>query len=250
MIVYPAIDIYKKDIVRLRHGDFEQVTQYTDSPLSRANMVKNAGGEHLHVIDLSGAKSGLQTFSQDLLTELSATKLKIQTGGGIRTKEDIQSRLDWGCARVIIGSKAVDSPGWTLEQIKYFGGDKIVLAFDLKKENNKWQVHTHGWQQRRSIDWQLLVDRYYKQGLKHLLMTDIGRDGALEGPSWELYADVQQLWPDIQLQVSGGVANIQDIKHAYNLGYAGLICGRAWYEDKVDIKQAIELTNMEIAYGS
>jgi phosphoribosylformimino-5-aminoimidazole carboxamide ribotide isomerase len=250
MIVYPAIDIYEKDIVRLRHGDFDQVTQYSDSPLSRANMVKDAGGNHVHVIDLSGAKSGEQTFSQDLLSELSATKLQIQTGGGIRARSDIQHRLDWGCSRVIIGSKAVESPNWTTEQIKYFGADKIILAFDLKKEDNQWQVHTNGWQQRCTVDWQSLIDSYYNQGLKHLLMTDIGRDGALEGPSWSLYADVQRMWPDIQLQVSGGVANIQDVQQAYNLGYAGLICGRAWYENKLDIKQAIALTNMESTYGS
>jgi len=211
MEILPAIDLRHGKCIRLLQGQFDKQTVYHDDPLSVAEKYLAQGAKWLHVVDLDSAKG---EANQDSIIQrlIRDSKLSIQIGGGIRSYERVKKLLNLGAARVVIGSLAVTQPGLVSQWLDEFGNDKIVLALDIVF-NAKQQacVATHGWLKTSAQQLSEIVYRYQTSGLRHVLCTDISRDGTLTGPNLELYVSLQKQFPDIAWQASGGVSHLADL---------------------------------------
>ena len=239
MLIYPAIDLKAGVCVRLMHGRFDQVTRYDEHPAARLAAFVAEGAEWIHVVDLDGAEAG-QAVQHQLIGDLvRAIDVKIQSGGGVRSRDDVAKLLDSGVTRVVIGSLAVTRPddvaGWLAE----FGAERITLALDVKLEDGVPVPALKGWTQSSGVDLWTALDRYPEGLARHLLVTDVGRDGALTGPNLELLAEVRLRRPDLALQASGGVSSLEDLKAVRAMGCDGAIVGRALYEDRFTLTEAI-----------
>ena len=240
MIVYPAIDLRDGVCVRLMHGRFDAVTRYDDAPAARLAAFAAAGATWAHIVDLDGAEAG-RAVQHALIGELAAAiDIRIQSGGGVRSADDVQRLLDAGVNRVVVGSLAVSDPdavsGWLLR----FGADRITLAIDVKADGDRYVPALKGWTEAADVDLWAALDRYPPGAAKHLLVTDVGRDGALTGPNLDLLAEIHQRRPDLWLQASGGVADLSDLTGARSVGASGAIVGRALYEGRFTVEQALE----------
>lgn len=240
MIIYPAIDLKNGQCVRLKQGDFDQATIYESDPVRQAEKFAAAGAEWLHVVDLDGAKAG-EMLQFDLIARVAkSTRLKIQVGGGLRSEKTVKKLLDAGIARVVIGSLAVKNRNTVQAWLREFGGDKIILAFDIRYHDGEPEILTHGWQSgSQQLLWDTL-EAYDGSGLKSVLCTDVSRDGMLEGTNNALYAAMRERWPGIDVLASGGVSNLQDLLDLARLGASGAIVGKAIYEGRVDLADAIK----------
>jgi phosphoribosylformimino-5-aminoimidazole carboxamide ribotide isomerase len=239
-MIIPAIDLIDGKVVRLYQGDYEQTTEYTVDPISVVNQYADDGAQWLHIVDLTGAKDTSKR-QLSLISDMVATKrMKFQSGGGVRTKSDVEGLLKAGVERVVIGSLAVTQPEVVEQWMVEFGPEHIVLALDINidDEGNKF-VATHGWQKDSGVSIESLIQRYSKVGLRHVLCTDISRDGTLQGANDSLYAEVAALFPDVQWQASGGIGNLNDIEVLKPTKVAGVILGRALLEGKFTVKEAI-----------
>ncbi|MGH8051772.1 MAG: 1-(5-phosphoribosyl)-5-[(5-phosphoribosylamino)methylideneamino]imidazole-4-carboxamide isomerase [Arenimonas sp.] len=238
--IYPAIDIREGRVVRLLQGDYAQETAYSDNPLEVAKNYRNAGAEWLHLVDLDAAKVGSYTLLEIAGFMQNALGLKIQSGGGIRSKNDIEWLLDAGMNRVVVGTLAVNSPERVSECIQQFGADRITVALDTRQdENGEWQLPVKGWTEKSEKNLFGMLDFYRQCGLRHLLCTDIARDGMLSGLNNELYGEIAKRYPDISVQASGGVKTLQDIRDAKVAGAGGAILGRALLEGRFSLQEAI-----------
>ena len=239
MLIYPAIDLKAGVCVRLMHGKFDQVTQYDEQPAARLAAFVAEGAEWIHVVDLDGAEAG-QAMQHELIGELAkAIDVKIQSGGGVRSRDDVSKLLASGVDRVVIGSLAVTRPDEVAEWLAEFGPERITLALDVKLENGVPVPALKGWTQSSGLDLWTALDRYPKGAAKHVLVTDVGRDGALTGPNLELLAEIRRRRPDLVLQASGGVSSLDDLIAVKALGCNGAIVGRALYENRVTLPEAI-----------
>lgn len=239
MIVYPAIDLRHGKCVRLSQGRFDRATTYADDPLAVARDFATAGAQWLHVVDLDGAKDG-NAAQTDLIRRIAADSgLKVQTGGGIRSEDQINGYLGGGIARVVIGSLALTNPGLVATWLDRFGRDRIVLAFDVRPDDRGWHVTTHGWQKDSGKTLFEVIDEYGAAYLRHLLCTDVARDGLLGGPNVGLYREVHALYPKLAVQASGGVASLDDLRALKVAGAAGAIVGKALYEGRFTLAEAL-----------
>ncbi|MFA6279381.1 MAG: 1-(5-phosphoribosyl)-5-[(5-phosphoribosylamino)methylideneamino]imidazole-4-carboxamide isomerase [Bdellovibrionales bacterium] len=243
MILFPAIDLKDGACVRLAQGDFDAATHYAFDPVAQAKTFEDAGATWLHVVDLDGAKAGcVQQLS--LITAITQqTALKVQVGGGIRRKEDITALLATGAARVIIGSLAIKQPALVRAWLDKFGGDKIVLAFDvLLNTTGLPEVVTEGWQEGSAHSLWNALDTYRGSDLKTILCTDVSRDGMMTGANRSLYAKIQQKRSDLFVLASGGVNTLDDVMALEAQRLGGAIIGKALYEGAIDLKAAIAAT--------
>ena len=238
--VYPAIDVREGRVVRLRQGDYADETRYGDDPLAFAMRYADAGARWLHLVDLDAAKAGGYTL-QPLLRDIAAnTGLEVQTGGGVRTRQDVAALLDAGASRVVIGSLAVRDPVSVLAWIGEFGSERITVALDTRRDaDGIWRLPVHGWTETASETLDDLLRRYADGGLKHLLCTDIDRDGMLSGPNIALYRDVCAAHPSLQLQASGGVRDVADVIAAREAGCSGAVLGKALLEGRLSLPEAL-----------
>jgi phosphoribosylformimino-5-aminoimidazole carboxamide ribotide isomerase len=240
MIVYPAIDLRGGVCVRLMHGRFDAVTRYDEDPAARLAAFAAAGADWAHIVDLDGAEAG-RAVQHGLIGELAAAiDIRIQSGGGVRSTDDVQSLLDAGVSRVVVGSLAVSDPQTVSGWLDRFGSDRITLAIDVKREEQRYVPALKGWTEAADVDLWTALDRYPPGEAKHLLVTDVGRDGALTGPNLDLLAEIRQRRPDLRLQASGGVAELSDLTGARSVGASGAIVGRALYEGRFTVEQALE----------
>jgi len=241
MQIYPAIDLLNGKCVRLYQGKFERETIYHDDPFEIAKQYLDEGATWMHVVDLDGAKDVAKN-QQSLVIELAQkTDLNIQAGGGIRSEEQIKTLLESGVSRVIIGSQAVREPAKVSKWIQSFGNEKIVLALDVKyAEDDKPYVAMEGWQQITDMMLFDLVEGYLESGLKHVICTDIDRDGTLIGPNAGLYLEFFERFPEIQVQASGGISSLSDLAVLRDLHASGVVIGRALYEKRFTLREAID----------
>ena len=240
MIVYPAIDLRGGVCVRLMHGRFDAVTRYDDDPAARLAAFRAAGADWAHIVDLDGAEAGRAT-QHALIGELAAAiDIRIQSGGGVRSTDDVRRLLDAGVSRVVVGSLAVSDPTTVSGWLSRFDLDRITLAIDVKADGDRYIPALKGWTEAADIDLWAALDRYPPGSAKHLLVTDVGRDGALTGPNLDLLAEIHQRRPDLWLQASGGVADVSDLTGARSVGASGAIVGRALYEGRFTLQQALE----------
>lgn len=238
--VYPAIDVREGRVVRLQQGDYARETTYGHDPLRAAVRYAAQGAQWLHLVDLDAAKAGGYTLSP-LLREICAfTGLQVQTGGGVRSRDDVFRILAAGASRVVVGSLAVQQPERVLEWVAEFGVERITVALDARQdEQGVWRLPVHGWTETAAATLDQLAVRFASGGLKHLLSTDIARDGMLSGPNAALYAHLQAIAPSLQVQASGGVRETADVAAAKKLGCAGIVLGRALLEGKLDLAEAL-----------
>lgn len=240
MIIYPAIDLKDGFAVRLMHGDFDQVTRYDDNPASRLATFAAEGAEWVHVVDLDGAKAG-QARQYELVGEMArAVDVNIQCGGGVRTEDDVKRLLDAGVTRVVVGSLAVTQSDQVLAWLDEFGPEAITLALDVKYEGGMPVPALKGWTQSAGVDLWTVLERYPSDLLTHVLMTDVSRDGALTGVNLDLLGEALRRRPDLRIQASGGVATLDDLKGARAIGCDGAITGRAIYEGRFTVAEAIK----------
>ncbi len=241
MIVYPAIDLRAGVCVRLMHGRFDQVTEYDAVPAARLAAFVAEGATWVHIVDLDGAEAG-RAMQHALIGELAGSlAVNIQSGGGVRTLSDVRSLLDAGVSRVVVGSQAVTQPDVVSAWLAEFGSDRLTLAFDVRVGDDGVPVPSlKGWTEAAGIDLWAALDRYPAGTLEHVLITDVGRDGALTGPNLELLAEVILRRPDLKVQASGGVSSLADLLAANAIGCDGAIVGRAIYEGRFSAAQAIE----------
>lgn len=241
MIVYPAIDLRGGRVVRLTEGRFDQETTYGDNPLATARTFATAGATWLHLVDLDGAKDPAKR--QTALVEKLAREsgLLVQTGGGIREEAQVTALLAAGAQRVIVGSVAAKEPARVRGWLARFGGGRIVLAPDVRiGPDGQARVAAAGWQEDTKLTLDKFIAQYLEAGLVHVLCTDIGRDGKLTGTNVALYAGLVKRFPALQVQASGGVASLDDLRAARKAGAAGAIIGRALYENKFTLTEALE----------
>jgi phosphoribosylformimino-5-aminoimidazole carboxamide ribotide isomerase len=231
--IIPAIDLHDGKCVRLYKGDFEKVTLYSDQPLEVARAYAALSVKDLHVVDLDGARTGSQMNARVVAGICAETPLDVQLGGGIREGARVRHWLENGVARCVVGSVAVEEPERVARWIDSFGADRIVLALDVTIDEQGPILATHGWTKSAGLSLWDLLDRYSSLGAKHLLCTDISRDGAMSGPNFDLYAEVLGRYPDIRLQASGGVRDIGDISRLRELGIPAAITGKAMLDGKI-----------------
>lgn len=194
----------------------------------------------MHLVDLDAAKAGGYTLAA-LLGQISRqTGLQVQTGGGVRSREDVACILDAGAARVVVGSLAVRDSATVIGWLQEFGTDRLTIALDTRQDAaGVWQLPVHGWTETAEATLDQLATQYAQAGLQHLLCTDIARDGMLSGPNMGLYAHLRALAPQLQVQVSGGARNLADVAAAKAAGCAGIVLGKALLEGHLDLKDAL-----------
>lgn len=240
-MIIPALDLINGQVVRLLQGDYGHKTAYNIDPVTQFASYRAQGAEWLHLVDLDGAKDSAQRQLPVIRRLLEATRAKIQVGGGIRSESDVIQLLEIGAERVVIGSLAVrDMPlvaGW----LQKYGPEHIVLALDVRIDAaGVKRVAVQGWQEDSQVALETLVEHFLAAGLKHVLCTDISRDGTLAGSNVQLYQDMVSQYPQIDWQSSGGIGGLADIAALRPTGVAGVIVGRALLEEKFTVTEAIQ----------
>lgn len=239
MIIYPAIDLRDGKCVRLYQGNYACETVYSDSPYDMAKQFLDKGATWLHLIDLDGAKKPCANQVSLIKELLRCVSIPMQVGGGIRTESQIDAYFAAGASRVIVGSLAIESPEIVETWLKKYGSERIVLAFDIIFEKATPCVMTQAWQKLNNISLFDVVERFSDSGAQHVLCTDIARDGALNGPNIDLYQQMIARFPKLNIQASGGISHLDDIRRLKEINVAGSITGRALYEKKFDLSEAL-----------
>lgn len=235
MKIIPAIDIIEGQCVRLSRGDYNQKTTYAATPVEMAKLYEEVGIKRIHVVDLDGAKAGHPCNLESLREIAGSTSLDIEWGGGIKCREHLEAVIDAGADHVIIGSLAVKQPVLMEEWLMEFGGDRIILGADLRDG----MVSVGGWLEDSSFTIDDLLERFLPYGLKEAIVTDISKDGMLQGPSTELYVDLAKRYPIIDFTVSGGISSMEDIRRLKNHGLDRVIVGKAIYEGRIKLNELI-----------
>jgi len=238
--VYPALDIREGRVVRLLQGDYAQQTTYGDDPLPRAKAFAAAGASWMHLVDLDAARAGGYTLAPLLSAIASESGLKVQTGGGIRRRDDVARLLDAGAARVVVGSVSVREPETVIGWLQAFGAERLTIALDARQaDDGRWLLPVHGWTETADVTLDVLAQRYAQAGMRHLLCTDIARDGMLSGPNIDLYRHLSNLLPGVAVQASGGVRSAADVADAKAVGCGGAILGKALLEGRMTLQEAL-----------
>ncbi|MCC3746702.1 1-(5-phosphoribosyl)-5-[(5-phosphoribosylamino)methylideneamino]imidazole-4-carboxamide isomerase [Rouxiella badensis] len=239
-MIIPALDLIEGSVVRLHQGDYGQQRDYGNSPLPRLQDYQAQGAEVLHLVDLTGAKDPAARQIPLLKQLVAGVSVPVQVGGGIRTEQDVEALLEAGVSRVVVGSTAVKNPEQVQQWFTRFGADALVLALDVRIDDagNK-NVAVSGWQENSDSTLEQVVEQFLPFGLKHVLCTDISRDGTLAGSNVELYREVCQRFPQVAFQASGGIGSLDDIAALRGTGVKGVIVGRALLDGKFNVTEAI-----------
>ena len=230
MKIIPAIDLLDGQAVRLQMGDYEKKTVYNTNPIEEATKFKAAGFTHIHVVDLNGAKSGKFENLPIIKRIISELGLSVQTGGGVRSADDIRLLLDAGLNGIICSSMAVKKPGEWLDAVKS-QPEKMILGLDLKDGKMAYG----GWLKTSDAPIEEFLNPMIEAGLQTVLSTDIARDGMLSGPNVEMYADLQKRFPQLKWIASGGVSSLEDLCTLKEKQLFGVVVGKAYYEGLIGL---------------
>ncbi|RMH48552.1 MAG: 1-(5-phosphoribosyl)-5-[(5-phosphoribosylamino)methylideneamino] imidazole-4-carboxamide isomerase [Gammaproteobacteria bacterium] len=238
-MIIPAIDLLNNVVVRLTQGRYHTPSYYDIDASQLARRYATEGAKMLHLVDLSGAKDAQARSTSGLLALTKSTDLAWQVGGGIRSADDIQQLLDHGVSRVVVGSMAIRHPELVVEWLMRFGADKIVLALDVRPtQDGRWLLPVDGWTTETNRELKECLAFYACVGVRHILCTDISRDGTAKGPNVELYRQLCHQYPDIRWQASGGVGSLEHIAQIAATGVAHLIVGKALLDGIFSFKEA------------
>ncbi|URJ31175.1 1-(5-phosphoribosyl)-5-[(5-phosphoribosylamino)methylideneamino]imidazole-4-carboxamide isomerase [Blochmannia endosymbiont of Camponotus sp.] len=240
-MIIPALDIINGKIVRLYQGSYHMKTNY-GNPVSLLRQYIRQGAKMIHLVDLTGAQNTAKKQSlliSQLIKEAHPSS-KIQIGGGIRNTTDIEFLIESGATRIVFGSVAITNPKMVKKWFKYFDPNHLVLAVDIRISPTKdRKIAIHGWQKETNLKLEQIIEEYYAIGLKHVLCTDISKDGTLLGSNISLYQSVCRSWPKISFQSSGGVYKLTEISKLRCAGVKAIIIGRAFLENKFTVAEAI-----------
>jgi len=238
MLTIPSIDLLNGQAVRLHKGSYEEVTVYNDSPLQQAREFKKAGFEHIHVVDLNGAKEGKFINLPHIKEIIEELEISVQTGGGIRKFEDVEMLLEAGLSKVICSSMAIKNEKDWLKSLKKFP-EQMILGMDLKDG----KIAYSGWLETADESVESFLSRMIEHGLQEVLCTDISKDGTLSGPNVELYKKLKSQFPEIKLIASGGVATVQDLQELEQAEMDAVVVGKAYYEHRISLEQMVEFNS-------
>ena len=239
LTLYPAIDLIDGRCVRLKHGDFAQKTQYPAKPEELAASYFQAGSEWLHLIDLDAAKSLGQQAQLPLIERIiQASGLKIQCGGGIQSSKRLKQLFALGMERAIVGSLCVKAPETVNKWLDDFGPERIVLALDIRYQEQEPCIALHGWQKTSQETLYSVLAQF--PSVRHVLCTDIEHDGTLSGPNFTLYRELRKRFPQIQVQASGGIAALSDLDQLQQDEISGAVLGKSLLEGRFGLKEALQ----------
>ena len=237
MRIIPAIDIIDGKCVRLTQGDYAQKKIYHENPLEVAQEFAGHGIQYLHLVDLDGAREG-KVVNWKVLERLAAkTDLKIDFGGGLKTENDLQTAFDCGARQITAGSIAVKNPEMVARWLEIYGPEKIILGADVKEG----KIAVSGWTETSDLDAETFIRDYLEKGIQYVVCTDISKDGMMEGPAFEYYADLCHTFRQMKLVASGGIRNIEDLEKLIGIGLDGAIIGKAIYEGAINLKDLEKL---------
>lgn len=236
--IIPAIDLRAGQVVRLAQGDYARQTTYANDPVALAASYAAAGARWLHVVDLDGAQAG-GLVNLPVIEALARTGLRVQAGGGVRGVADVHRLLDAGVERVVLGSVAIRDPNRVANWLERHGGERFTIALDTRWADDRWTLPSAGWTQAEARTLDELAPWYAAHGARHLLCTDIERDGMLAGFNLALYRHLADLAPGLAVQASGGVRSVDDVRAAQAAGARGVILGRALLEGRFTLAEAL-----------
>lgn len=236
MRIIPAIDIINGQCVRLSKGDYSTSKVYNTNPVEVAKQFEDAGIKYLHVVDLDGAKSKKIVNAKTLEQIATQTTLQIDFGGGIKNTVDMATAFNSGARQVTVGSIAATEPDLFLEWLSLYGSDKVILGADCKQR----KIMTQGWLNSADTDVLVFIQSYEQKGVKYSIVTDIEKDGMLNGPAIELYNEILSN-SRVKLIASGGLATVEELYALKKIGCEGVIIGKAIYEGKITLKELSEL---------
>jgi phosphoribosylformimino-5-aminoimidazole carboxamide ribotide isomerase len=239
MEIWPAIDLRGGKCVRLKQGDYAQETVYGDDPAEMARRWVIEGAEYLHLVDLDGARDGHWANRAAVQAIVRAVQVPCELGGGIRDEATITELLDLGVSRVVIGTKALKEPQWFVDMCRRWPG-RLALGIDAKNGF----VATDGWLETSSTSATALAQQYAREPLAAIIYTDIAKDGMLAGPNFTAMAEMQRA-VSLPVIASGGVTTADDVKRLAEIGMAGAILGRALYENRLTLREALENANVQ-----
>ncbi|MHC1704727.1 MAG: HisA/HisF-related TIM barrel protein [Tenuifilaceae bacterium] len=226
MLIIPAIDIIDGKCVRLQKGDYSLISRYENSPLEQAKYFEEMGYKNLHLVDLDGALLG-KPMNLNVLNDISLnTNLLVDYGGGLRTYEDTIAAFNAGASQVNLGTILISNPDFASEVLLRFGSKKLIASVDC----NNNEVKTHGWQSGSGLDIIQAIKSLLNSGFRNFTVTEISKDGMLEGPAFELYKTLKGTFPTINLRASGGVSSQDDINKLEKLNLEGVVVGKMFYE--------------------
>ncbi len=231
----PAIDLIDGRCVRLSQGDYDTKKEYGD-PVEMALRMEDMGVRRLHLVDLDGAKSRHVVNDRVLRDICRRTSLTVDFGGGIKTEDDLEKVFDAGAAMATAGSIAVTDPDSVGLWIERYGAERIVLGADVRDG----KISINGWKEDSALELMPFLEGYRRQGLQHVLCTDISKDGMLQGPNTALYKSIMAQWPDCRLIASGGVSSKEDIRALDEAGIPAVVFGKAIYEGRIDLASLIK----------
>ncbi|MBT2142834.1 MULTISPECIES: 1-(5-phosphoribosyl)-5-[(5-phosphoribosylamino)methylideneamino]imidazole-4-carboxamide isomerase [unclassified Rhodanobacter] len=234
----PAIDLRGGQVVRLKQGDYAQQTTYAADPRELARRYADAGARRLHLVDLDGARSG-RLDNLAVIRSIAADGMQVQAGGGVRDEMDLQRLFDAGVQRVVLGSVAIRDPELVAGWLDKYGAERLILALDTRCVNGRWALPSAGWTETEARTLDELAPWYAARGARHLLCTDIDRDGMLAGFNLDLYRHLAAAVPSLAVQASGGVRSLDDIRAAREAGAQGVILGRALLEGRFTVEEAL-----------
>ncbi|QRR02391.1 1-(5-phosphoribosyl)-5-[(5-phosphoribosylamino)methylideneamino]imidazole-4-carboxamide isomerase [Dyadobacter sandarakinus] len=236
--IIPAIDIIEGKCVRLTQGNYGQKTIYNENPLEVALQFEDAGLTRLHLVDLDGAKAK-KVINWKVLEKIAGkTRLHVDFGGGVQSDDDIRMVFECGAKQVTGGSIAVKQPDLFEHWLSAYGGEKIILGADAKQE----KIAVSGWEEGTSIWVYDFVEAYVEKGVKYTISTDVAKDGLLQGPSFDLYKNMQDKCPDLKIIASGGVSEMKDVEKLEEMGIYGVIIGKAIYENRITLSDLQKFT--------
>ena len=229
----PAIDIIGGRCVRLSQGDYERQTTYDAEPADMVKRFADCGVKRVHVVDLDGAKAAQPENLPTLEKMAGVNGVSIEWGGGLKTETAVRQVFDAGAAYAIVGSVAAKQPDLFITWLNAFGAERMVLGADVREG----KVSVSGWQEDLNLGIEALIDTFQPHGLRQVICTDISRDGMLQGPSFDLYTQLQAAYPDIDFTVSGGISSMDDIRRLDSLNLRKVIIGKAIYEGRISLKE-------------
>ena len=235
MILFPAIDLYKKKAVRLYKGDYANMTVYSENPIEIAQDFEKKGCTHIHMVDLEGAKDGTTPNISVVEQVAKETNLFVEIGGGIRSMETVERYLDAGVSRVILGTAAVNDEGFLRAAVEKYG-ERIAVGADVKDG----YIAIKGWLEKSAVTLEAFLQKMESIGVKNIICTDISKDGAMKGTNLPLYRQLSQKFR-LDITASGGVSTLDDIRQLRQMDLYGAIIGKAYYTGAVDLEEALEV---------
>lgn len=238
MLLIPAIDLRQGRCVRLYRGDFGSETRYPCEPHDLLLRYRRLGASWVHAVDLDGARDGVLANRDIVIALASQSAVRLQVGGGVRSAKTADDLLRHGVSRVVVGSAALERPNEVAEWLVRFGAERICLAFDVRLDaHGKPRVSIRGWSTGTAVSLWQAIARFAPAGIKHILCTDIERDGALCGPNIDLYRQGRQRFPHLAWQASGGIRSAADLTALAQIGVAGAVSGKALLEERIPTEE-------------